>query len=964
MRLAVSLRQRRAAPKLARPPRGEAAASRGLGALALVAAATLAACASKPTPKDDNAPTLASLSGRSVAVDKDRKIESDESRAIAAYQRFLDSPSKAPNAPQRAEAMRRLGDLEMDVADNKSVSGQTAGAPDYKVAVANYQAYLKAHPQDPGNDRVLYQLARAQEQSGQLEVALKTLDQLVAAYPNTAYREEAQFRRGELLFTLNTYPQAELAYNAVLAKDPSATFRDRALYMQGWSRFKQGKLEEGLQSFFGVLDAKLAGRGDEPLAELKSLSRGDRELVEDTFRVMSISLTNLQGAETIPTYVTADVRKGYEHRVYQDLGELYIKQDRVKDAADTFGAFVKRNPMHAQSPVLQARVIDIYEGGGFATLALSAKREYVSRYGVASEFRKANPEGWNKAQPLVKTRLAELARHYHASAQKTKASADYQEAVRWYRDIITGFPGEPDTAKNHFLLGELLYEDAKFAEAAVEYEKTAYAYPAHEKSADAGYAALLAYAEQDKRAATGDKPKLQRAGVDSSLRFAKAFEKDARVAPVLTNAADRLYQLKDVEQAQSVAERVLALNPPATPEQRRVASTVLAHTAFEAGAFDRAEARYAEVLALAPANDPARKDLIERQAASIYKQGEAASKDGKARDAVGHFSRVAAVAPMSAIHASAQYDAAATLMGLKDYDAAAKTLEDFRQRFPKHQLVDDASGKLAVAYLEKGRFSDAAGEFERVASGAGAGRDPKVAQEALWQAAELHAKGNNRGASARAYERYLKQYPDPLERAVETRHRLLVMAKADSNAKRETELQREIFQADQRGGSARTERTKYLGAMAALHLAQPAVDEYKKVALVEPLAKNLKLKKTKLEDALKGYAAVAEYGVADASTAATFHSAALYQDFGQAMLKSQRPKGLKKLEREQYDLLLEEQALPFEDKAIGLHEVNAKRTAQGVYDEWVQKSFVALRTMKPGRYARAERAEGVVDAIR
>jgi hypothetical protein len=73
---------------------------------------------------------------------------------------------------------------------------------------------------------------------------------------------------------------------------------------------------------------------------------------------------------------------------------------------------------------------------------------------------------------------------------------------------------------------------------------------------------------------------------------------------------------------------------------------------------------------------------------------------------------------------------------------------------------------------------------------------------------------------------------------------------------------------------------------------------------------------------------------------------------------------LKKLEREQYDLLLEEQALPFEDKAIGLHEVNAKRAAQGVYDEWVQKSFAALRTMKPGRYARAERAEGVVDAIR
>jgi cellulose synthase operon protein C len=452
--------------------------------------------------------------------------------------------------------------------------------------------------------------------------------------------------------------------------------------------------------------------------------------------------------------------------------------------------------------------------------------------------------------------------------------------------------------------------------------------------------------------------------VDSSLRFAKAFDKDPRAASVLTNAADRLYQLKDVEQAQSVAERVLALDPPATAEQKRVATTVLAHTAFEAGAFDRAEKRYGEILALAPTNDPARKDLVERQAASIYKQGEAANKDGKARDAVGHFTRVAAVAPMSAIHASAQYDAAAALIGMKDWDAAAKTLEDFRQRFPKHALVDDASGKLAVAYLERGRWSEAAGEFERVAAGAGTGKDPKLAQEALWQAAELHAKGNNRAASARAYERYLKQYPEPFERSVETRHRLAVMAKADGNTKRESELQREIFQADQRGAGARTERTRWLGAMAALTLAQPAVDDYKKVALVEPLAKNLKLKKAKLEDALKGYAVAADYGVADVSTAATFHTAALYQDFGQAMLKSQRPKGLKKLEVEQYNLLLEDQAQPFEDKAIGLHEINAKRTAQGVYDEWVQKSFAALRTLKPGRYARAERVEGVIDAIR
>ena len=194
--------------------------------------------------------------------------------------------------------------------------------------------------------------------------------------------------------------------------------------------------------------------------------------------------------------------------------------------------------------MLQARVIEIYEKTGFANLALEAKKEYVARYGVASEFRRANPEGWDKAQPLVKTHLAELARHYHASAQKTKASADYQEAVRWYREYLVSFPTDPAAAQNNFLLAELLFEDARFAEASVEYEKTAYGYPAHAKSADAGYAALLAYAQQQKKAPPAEVPALQRASVASALRFATAWPADPRAGPVLADAAEKLYALQ------------------------------------------------------------------------------------------------------------------------------------------------------------------------------------------------------------------------------------------------------------------------------------------------------------------------------------------------------------------------------------------------------------------------------------
>jgi hypothetical protein len=119
-----------------------------------------------------------------------------------------------------------------------------------------------------------------------------------------------------------------------------------------------------------------------------------------------------------------------------------------------------------------------------------------------------------------------------------------------------------------------------------------------------------------------------------------------------------------------------------------------------------------------------------------------------------------------------------------------------------------------------------------------------------------------------------------------------------------------------------------------------------------------------MEETLKAYAVAADYGVADVTTAATYRIATVYRDFGKALMNSERPPKLSKAEREQYDVLLEEQAYPFEEKATALHEVNAHRAAVGIYDQWVQASFDALRELRPVRYGKNERSEGVIDAIR
>ncbi|HKQ31008.1 MAG TPA: tetratricopeptide repeat protein, partial [Burkholderiales bacterium] len=749
-----------------------------------------------------------------MKIERDVAVEASRRAAIQAYRKFLDA---APKDRLRPEAMRRVGDLGIEQAQE---GAENADARQYKDAIQVYQDLLRAYPRHDGNDRVLYQLAHAYDQIGDLPNALATLDRLFAQYPNSDYHSEAAFRRGELLFAMRRYDDAQLAYESVLRSGQAPAFHERALYMHGWSLFKQLQLVQGLHSFFAVLDRKLIGRdSDAALEEVPGLTRAERELVEDSFRVVSLSFANLRGAESIPPYFQTPGREQYEFRVYRELGELFLKQERVEDAADALNAFVRRHPTHVQAPILQSRVIEAYQQAGFAALALETKKEFVVRYGTTSEFRRVNdPIVYERVLPYVKTHLEELARHYHATAQKNKKSEDYQEAVRWYRAFLDSFPTDARAPGMHFLLGELLFEDKRYAQAAAEYERSAYDYPHHAKSADAGYAALLAYAQQEKLAKDDETLVVKRRAVESAIRFADANPKDARNAGVLTDTAEKLFAVHDQKSAIVIAQRVLALDPPATAEQRRTAWTVVAHVEFQQGSFDRAERGYRETLALTPEKSPNHASLTERLAASVYKQGEQARSTGQLGVAAAHFLRVGKIMPNSPIRATAEYDAAAVLIAQKDWNGAAKVLEDFRRDHPKHALQAEIPGKLALVYLESGQALKAAAEFETLAATKG---DTGLSREALWQAAELYEKAGHERNAAVAYERYARQHTRPLEAAIEARYRLAEMSRKQGQSAKRQAWSRELVEMEQKGGGERTDRTRYLGAMSAMVMAEP-----------------------------------------------------------------------------------------------------------------------------------------------
>jgi len=901
--------------------------------------------------------TIGDLGSRRIEVHPDTPASASSTRAMENYRHFLELQNTDPKL--RAEALRRLGDLNLDAGEMQRLE-QEVTAVDLQgaEAIRLYSTLLKAYPDYARNDQVLYQLARAYETTGQPDTALTTLDRIVQRYPQSPQLDEVQFRRGELLFSAKRYPDAEHAYAAVIARGAGSAFYQQSLYKHGWSLFKQSESLESLPSFGGVLDQEL-GTAAGHARSLESLKRADRELVEDTLRVMSIAFSYNDGAASLEQYTHQHGERPYTWLLYSRLGDLYVDKQRYQDAASVYRAYVARDPYSDHAPDLDMAAIEAYGKGGFSQLVFDGKHEFVEHYNFDSPYWKTRGRADHaRVVQELKTNLKDVATYFHANAQKTKSIGDYQEAARWYHAYLRSFPDDADSAQTNYLLAEALYESHQYPEAASEYEHTAYGYPKNDKSATAAYAGLVAYQKGEESLSGTDKETLHKRATDAGVKFAQTFPEHPDSAGVLTRAAEEIFAQGDRARAISVSESLLARQPPVDTAKQRIAWTIIAQAHFDQGDYVKAEPAFIQARTLAAGDEKLHADLTERLAASVYKQGEAHQQAGDAGAAVEDYLRVAQVAPDSKVRINAQYDAATQLINLKQWPRAIGVLEDFRRQFPQSPLQPEVTRKLAVAYATADRPGEAAAEFERIAIRPGEER--AVQREALLQSADLYAKAGNPSKATGMLEKFVAANPEPLTDAEEARQRLADYAQQSGDLARRDRWYQEIVRADAQAGAQRTERTHYLAAKAQLVLAQPARDTFRAVRLSAPLKKSLIVKRNALETAMDGYKRAADYEVAEVTTAATYEMAGLYRTLAKDLLASERPKNLKGEELEEYNSLLEEQVFPFEEQAIKAYELNAARAHDGVYDEWVRKSFQALAELKPARYGKTELTQDVV----
>src|SRR5258708_449468 len=801
----------------------------------VIAPVFMVACAARPIKPVGTPGTLAEL--RIMRPDlQEVKVEQGLDQAMQQYGRFLEEARETGMTP---EAMRGLADLQLEkqfgirtgnakpreMAAPKSapiLAGSRTGSPNPAAAAASarlqesdqdferrttaeagilagrnaraspadavraradderpleaialYNRLLTEYPSYKNSDQVLYQMARAYDELGRTEEAIETMERLIRANPHSSHLDEVQFRRGEYFFTRRRFRDAESAYSGIVKLGTGSEFYELALYKLGWTFYKQDFYEEALRKYIALLDYKVSVGYD---FDQKHDEDSDRR-VADTFRVISLSFSNLGGPETLPEYFSKFGNRSYEDRIYSSLGEHYLGKLRYDDAAKTYKAFVALYPFHRAAARFSMRVVDTFTQGGFPKLVLESKREFASKYGLKAEYwRHFKPEESPEVLAYLKTNLKDPATHYHAQYQNANEAdeklANYREASQWYGAYLESFRKEADSASVNYQLADLLLENKDFGEAAKQYERTAYGYASHPQSAASGYAAIYAYREQLKVAGKEQQDAVKRATVASSLKFADAFPQDEHAAAVLGAAGDDMYEMKDYKSAIEADQRLIDKYPSAEASIRRSAWIVVAHGSFELAEYPRAELAYTQGLTVTPESDKTRAAPVDNLAASISKQGELANAAQDYRAAADHFLRIRTAAPTSSIRATAEYDAGAALIRMQDWKAAVDVLEAFRTTFPQNKLQLEATKQIAYAYRQNGELSHAASEYDRIASQSD---DPALRGEALLDAGDLYAQSNSRDRALDAYNRYVKAFPKPIELAIETRVKIAAM---------------------------------------------------------------------------------------------------------------------------------------------------------------------------------------------
>ncbi|MFT5450726.1 MAG: tetratricopeptide (TPR) repeat protein, partial [Enterobacterales bacterium] len=373
-----------------------------------------------------NEPSLESLAIEPVSLPSTKIPSASLEQAKDSYLTLLQSTS---SADLKAESLQRLAEIESMIAENALDQDDIALVNTHlKLAATYYQTLLEQYPTKIEQSKIQYQLARILELEGDPSSAQNILSELAQLKGNDFEVIEARFRMAENAYSSKSYTTALELYSQVLShkNDPAKgqlnSFYNTALFKRGWTHFKKLNYDLAVNDFASLLSIIYV------IPEQRTTA--NKSLINETYRVTALSLSYLDGAESLFDYFSENGHRNFEAELYLALANLYMQQQRFQDTANTYFSFVKSNPEHFEAPKFEHKGIEVLSLSGFVDLVLRAKESFVENYQNGAKY--WTDTGFKRSDVVSKwlyKNLDDVINFHHAQAQQTKKKPEYLMAA-------------------------------------------------------------------------------------------------------------------------------------------------------------------------------------------------------------------------------------------------------------------------------------------------------------------------------------------------------------------------------------------------------------------------------------------------------------------------------------------------------------------------------------------------------
>ncbi|MBI5599346.1 MAG: tetratricopeptide repeat protein [Deltaproteobacteria bacterium] len=806
-----------------------------------------------------------------------RLTERDENFSLNAVLRFTDMYLDAKDSMYKKDTEAYERDI---ILYHSGRMDREPAAPqrDYSGLIRHFRRLSKRFKDMKGADALRYGLGYALYEQGERMEAAEVFEDIIKNYPRSPYIVEVNFKLGEFYFDTGQMAEAMEAYTRIL-EYPYSGFYEKALYKLGWVYYKNDNLEKAVSAFAEVADMHWDEKGMEGLGE-------------EALAGVVMSLNHFNETDRALEYFGAKGVKGYAPVVYKRLAGFLIAEAKYDVAIRVFNAYnaVMKTLPEAKEPTL-------------------ASDQRVDLDAGISVFRTQ-----------------------HENGKKTSSTKEILGAIEGYRTLLfLSEQGYPKRAVINLLLAEALFDAGMYADAAVEYTRTAMLYPAGRERGEIAYSAFLSYEVLFYQSEKGRDENLKSAEA-TLVAFRADLAASAGIEEVLYKLSDMYAQIKAFDMARQIVAPLFE-GKGAAAAHKKTAEFYIAE-----GNFKAAEETYAKVVALE--DEPSSREML---AKLRYRVAEEDLRAGRYEDAVKKLDEAAVAAPGSKASESALIKLGNVYIEKKDTDK----LESLVKRLLKAYPGSDGAVVLLVdagRSIEKEAPAKAAAFYEQASSLAKKADDP---MKLLYAAGLLYEKSGGYDRAEEAFRRYLSGSKDiAQDKEAEVLYRIGGI---------------QVKRGDRRAG------LKTLGALlerfprakgfsitgARLFLVNERLDGYMKVELTQPFEETMQHKTELLDGLIAEYSGLVDENIPELLPEIFFSMGTAFENFRDAVLRSERPSDMTEDELREYNFLIEETAYPYEDRAVGAYTSGMKTgLSQKLFDEWVDKSLERLAILRPALYKR------------